>query len=617
MAVEVIRCPKCREDVRVPETLFGTRVRCPRCRAYFKAPIRDSDGALTGADLLPDPPVTPPPDAAGNPTMLLPGLGLLLVGLIGLLLNGFVVWRTVFQSEAVAADLRNALLDANSPVAKLVGDRVKPEDITPEMVQQGGSFVTVFVVQNLLIVLSAVALFARRFYSKTVARLSVLFLLTAQHLVLSNNDVRAEPYLVGLLAGSLYHWARASEARFAHHLLLGALWSGCAVMTKGPFVLIPMGAGLAVHWIKTKQWRELLRARWWVGLALVGVFILPELYCLYVQFDLHPEKEVFGRTGVSGVRFFFWDSQFGRFLNTGPIRGKGDPSFFVHTALWAFVPWSLWLTAAVASPLLRKRSAPSTGREYYTWGASGVTFLIFSLSSFQLPHYLIILFPFFAVITADWVARLASDRSQRIAAGVQLAVAALVVLAAAALLWLSQSSRMALGIVLLAAAVGVIALCIRRVGGGVTRAVVASFGAAAVLNAVLNLFFCPEVLRYQAGSEAAAVVNRLPPRSVGLYAMNSNSFELYAEERVARWDARGVVDAAKADPVYVLLPADAVSELERSELTVRPVKIFDQFPVTRLIPRFLLPSRRATAVRKVILAEVKAANPEFRHLAPR
>lgn len=450
-------------------------------------------------------------------------------------------------------------------------------------------------------------LFARRFYSKTVARLSVLFLLTAQHLILSNNDVRAEPYLVGLLAGSLYHWARASEPRFAHHLVLGALYSACAVMTKGPFLLIPVGAGLAVHWIATRQWRELLRARWWVGLALVGVFILPELYCLHAQFDLYPEKEVFGRTGISGLRFFFWDSQFGRFFNTGPIRGVGSPWFFLHTALWAFLPWSLWLVAAVVNGVLRKRSAlPTTGREYFTWGASAVTFLLFSLSSFQLPHYLNIVFPFFAVMTADWVSRLASERSQRMAAGVQLGVAVLMALASAAILWLSQSPRMALGAVLLLAAIGIIGWSCRR-SSALTRAVVASFGAAVVLNATLNLVFYPEVLRYQAGSEAAAIVNRRSARAVGLYGMNSNSFELYAAPRVERWDARGLVDAAQGEAVYVLLPADAVSELERLDLSVRAVETFDHFPVTRLTARFVLPSTRATAVRKVLLAEVNVA----------
>jgi len=34
------------------------------------------------------------------------------------------------------------------------------------------------------------------------------------------------------------------------------------------------------------------------------LFITPELFCLYIQFDRHPEKILFGHTSVSGIRFF-------------------------------------------------------------------------------------------------------------------------------------------------------------------------------------------------------------------------------------------------------------------------------------------------------------------------
>ena len=46
-------------------------------------------------------------------------------------------------------------------------------------------------------------------------------------------------------------------------------------------------------------------------------------------------------TSVSGIRFFFWDSQFGRFFNTGPIKGSGDPFFYFHTPVsYTHLNWS-------------------------------------------------------------------------------------------------------------------------------------------------------------------------------------------------------------------------------------------------------------------------------------
>jgi hypothetical protein len=53
----------------------------------------------------------------------------------------------------------------------------------------------------------------------------------------------------------------------------------------------------------------------------------PSFMRLYIQFDLHPEKTVFDRHNVSGIRWFLWDSQFGRFVNNGPIKHK-NPAMF-------------------------------------------------------------------------------------------------------------------------------------------------------------------------------------------------------------------------------------------------------------------------------------------------
>jgi hypothetical protein len=118
-------------------------------------------------------------------------------------------------------------------------------------------------------------------------------------------------------------------------------------MTKGIFAIVPIAAAIGGHLLFKSDWKNIFNIRWLVAGILILIFIIPELYSLYYQFDLHPEKTVFGEKGVSGLKFFFWDSQFGRFFNTGPIKGKGDPSFFLHTTLWAFLPWSLILYAAI------------------------------------------------------------------------------------------------------------------------------------------------------------------------------------------------------------------------------------------------------------------------------
>ncbi|MBL0132485.1 MAG: hypothetical protein IPP43_16420 [Chitinophagaceae bacterium] len=109
-------------------------------------------------------------------------------------------------------------------------------------------------------------------------------------------------------------------------------------MTKGVFTLIPVGAAMAGELIIKKNWKELFHWKWLVAGALLVVFISPELYSLWYQFDRHPEKTVFGKTNVSGIRFFLWDSQFGRFLNSGPIKGKEIRHFLYILYYGPFFP---------------------------------------------------------------------------------------------------------------------------------------------------------------------------------------------------------------------------------------------------------------------------------------
>src|SRR6202012_3692377 len=48
-------------------------------------------------------------------------------------------------------------------------------------------------------------LFTKKFHSRETAVIAVLILSTAQSLMMSNVDVRAEPYLMALVIGSIYH----------------------------------------------------------------------------------------------------------------------------------------------------------------------------------------------------------------------------------------------------------------------------------------------------------------------------------------------------------------------------------------------------------------------------
>src|SRR6185437_10303427 len=348
---------------------------------------------------------------------------------------------------------------------------------------------------------------ARSLYGETVSQLATLIYVSAAHLVISNNDVRAEPYLTGLIIGSVYHFYKASRGRPGWHLIAGSLFAGCACMTKGPFVLITIGFGFILDWIVRKDWKQFLNIRWYIAIALTALFTLPELYCLYVQFDLHPEKVVFGHTHVSGIRFFFWDSQFGRFFNTGPIKGSGDPFFYLHTLLWAFLPWSLLLYAA----MIRKCRSLVTGGEDVagTWiclGGALVSFIVFSLSRFQLPHYLNILFPFFAILTAEWLYGIRNPRSQKIIRTVQDSISILLPVLLLLLCWFFHFDNWLLQMIVFLL-LAVLPLVVFR-GPALPKPVTRSFWMAMLVFTFVNFSVYPTILKYQAGTQAGNYLYR-------------------------------------------------------------------------------------------------------------
>ena len=234
---------------------------------------------------------------------------------------------------------------------------------------------------------------AQKFYDVHVGQISVLVLLAAQHLLMSNTDVRAEPYLLALIVGSVYHFYILFQRFSFFDLVLGSLMAACAVMTKGIYALVPIGAAIVGQASFTHQFRNLFRWRWLLAGLFTAVFMMPEVYAVYVQFDKHPEKIVFGRTAVSGVKWFLWSSQFSRFVNNGPItRSRGDVFYYMHTLLWAYAPWCLLFYFVVINriiAIIKKRKV----QEYITVSAIVPMLLFFSLSKFQLNFYTNILLP--------------------------------------------------------------------------------------------------------------------------------------------------------------------------------------------------------------------------------
>ena len=445
--------------------------------------------------------------------------------------------------------------------------------------------------------------FANKLYNKQTAQWAMLIYLSVEHLILSNNDVRAEPYLTGLMIGAAYHYYLAYRNNKWKHYIAGSLLLAFAIMTKGIFIACMLMAGFVIHWMIQKEWKQFLNYRWWVSMILVLVFIMPELITLYLQFDKHPEKLVFGKHNVSGIRFFFWDSQFGRFFNTGPIKGSGDKLFYVHTLIWAFLPWSIILFVLAGSYLKNYKTTLTPSGNYICSGISIAGFLVFSLSRFQLPHYLNILYPFFAIIVAHWLLNLKNKNLLKTITYSQNILFYLLFVACIVLIFFVGLPYKIPALLLLA----VLAFAINRFfpGDALQHLIARSFGVIMVVNLFLNTLFYPELFKYQSGSEAASFLNTTRPDEAYMFNMVSSeySFQFYYKGDL-KWIDRQYLDTMQKE-IVVYTSRKMIDSLKNMNYFVHITLELPHFHISQVTGKFLNEVTREKAIEHYVIATIR------------
>jgi len=447
-------------------------------------------------------------------------------------------------------------------------------------------------------------LFARKFYGTEAATIAVLILMTAQYAIMGNTDVRAEPYLLALIIGSIYHIACLEERFSFADLLLTALLTACAIMTKGIFVITAIYGGLLGQLIFQKKFWNLFSFKF-IGLFLLTlIFTLPEFYALYIQFDLHPEKLVFERHHVSGIKWFLWDSQFGRFANTGPISQKagGDLFFYLHTLLWAFAPWCLLFYYAIykrVGDIFKKRSLA----EYYTLSGGLLLLLLFSLSRFQLPFYTNAVFPLFAIIMAPYCYMQLSRFGTKYRLVSQWVYIILFPLAVMVInYFLRPGGNFFFGIDTAMFFLVILAI-FTQVKQNHQRVFLLNCTAALFANFYLVTVLYKEVASYNGQITAARYVNQPEFAKWHLYSLKkeNNVFQFYTNKPI---DYLWLEDfnSFKADSNAVFYASQlSIDYLTQKHITFKVIKSFQNYPQERILPDFVNKPNRYKVLDKVYL----------------
>ncbi|HVB03353.1 MAG TPA: glycosyltransferase family 39 protein [Chitinophagaceae bacterium] len=445
--------------------------------------------------------------------------------------------------------------------------------------------------------------FARIFYPLETAELASLILASCQGLFLMTNDCRTDTILMGAVMFAIWQFARWDQGQKLIHLILAGVGIGIGMLTKGPIALIVPVLAFGSHFLVKKQFNRIFRAQYLLVLVIIALILLPMAIGLYHQFDQHPRKIINGQTGVSGLTFYFWTQSFGRI--TGQSSWNNHPGFFflIQNMLWTFFPWTFFFLSGLLISLaqwIKRRFRQDSSLEFISTGGFVLTYVSLSLSHYQLPHYIFVVFPLAAVITARTIAGIKTEyrfrRLWQFLSGIQYLLLTLALAGCALILIFTFYPKDLLPwiYIVLAALLFIFLLSVKSVKN---RLVSVSIYGMVGLNIFLGGYFYPRLLHSQMGSVTGKWVHQ--------HHISDSRFLVYRISNQSRslsfYSQRIVPSIQQVDSVregdYILTDTRGLGELRHGPYPLQIMLRGRNFPVTLLNREFLdkRTRRRVTA----------------------
>lgn len=242
-------------------------------------------------------------------------------------------------------------------------------------------------------------------------------------------------------------------------------------------------------------------------------------------------------------------------------------------------------------------------KEFISFGAGLFPFLMFSLSSFQLPHYLNIVFPFYTVLTAQWLANLPTSKSIMIVNIIQVVISGLLLLLACVLLYLFGIKEWWLATIFILIVVTIMFLFKRKLQ---PTEVLIPFFSSCMLFLVLNLLFYPALLQYQSGTKAAEFMNsKMPKDTAAVFEIRSYSFEFAMKKAVRHMNFEDLNRKLPNDALVLFTKAENINKLLQKNYNVEVLDSFEHFHISRLSYKFINTATRDKETKPYVLVRVK------------
>ncbi|MDP4842913.1 MAG: glycosyltransferase family 39 protein [Salibacteraceae bacterium] len=425
-------------------------------------------------------------------------------------------------------------------------------------------------------------------YDKLTGQFSALILASTQAFFLINHDVRTDTLLCGAIAFAVWQLHSFLATNAWKNLIGGFLGIAMAMLSKGPIgIMVPVLA-LGTHMILSKQLNKLLNWKWLAGFAVVALCLLPMSIGLYQQW------------GFKGLRFYYWTQSFGRITGESEWNNNTGFEFFLHTFLWAFLPWSLLAIGA----LLNKFRHLKQG-EYLTLGGFLLPFIALSFSKYKLPHYIFVTFPFLAILTGHYIKSfLEKGKLLKRWYVVHLLILVLLLLMGFAPITYPFGFASFWLFLLIAVYLAVFIYFSFQTTPKPLKIITLSVIAISTVNLGLNGHFYPKLMHYQSGSEMAKYVldQKIDLEKIHPFNYFDHSFEFHTGVRDEGYNLEIINKATRNNETFWINTTSEYDQHLTPFSTFETERVyFEKYPVTKLKARFLNPETRKETLKQGIL----------------
>ena len=449
--------------------------------------------------------------------------------------------------------------------------------------------------------------FTLLYYSNEIAALSALVLASTQAMFLITHDVRTDTMLMAWVILAIWKFASWLNNRKWLSLIIAFSAVAFGMMTKGPIALMVPIFSFVPHILVHRNVKLLFRWEYLIGVIIIFILLIPMDIGLYQQFDLHPEKVMYGKNGTSGLRFFYWTQSFGRITGESVWHENDDFFFLFQNLLWGFLPWTLFLILGLISESYKaiksKLQLPSHA-EWIVLPGFLITYTALGISNYQLPHYIYVVLPFTAIIAAKSIYSLIIKCEniffKTIITVINTFIYILVLAILMVLLFFTFSSNIYCIIISLSV-VALFFLFFKKIG---TIPILIQFAMITIIttNLLLTFFFYPKLLEYQLGNQVSKVIQQKN--------INKNKFYLYkiyverSLDFYSNYSFKQVesLKSLKSDD-YVLIKNSLINQ----ELLTyyKKIELVSTFHVSTLNAAFLNPKTRSESLEQYSILQKK------------